>query len=138
MSRRLVWVQYRKLLQTTLIGAVETVFASIADTVLAGHLFGDAALAGVNLVAPAASLVLFFSTLVTAAANGLEKAVVYRTAINPDGTLYPIPSISIPGYKEVLYGANDPTGKDGWQPIPSCAKMEESGYHFFKYVLERE
>ena len=64
----LVWVQYRKLLQTTLIGAVETVFAGIADTVLAGHLFGDDALAGVNLVAPAASLVLFFSTIVTGGA----------------------------------------------------------------------
>ena len=68
MSRRLVWVQYRKLLQTTLIGAVETVFAGIADTVLAGHLFGDDALAGVNLVAPAASFVLFLSTLVTGGA----------------------------------------------------------------------
>ena len=65
MRRRLVWVQYRKLLQTTLIGAVETVFAGIADTVLAGHLFGDAALAGVDLVSPVVSLVLFFSTLVT-------------------------------------------------------------------------
>lgn len=68
MRSRLVWIQYRKLLQTTLIGAVETVFAGIADTVLAGHLFGDDALAGVNLVAPAASLVLFFSTLVTSGA----------------------------------------------------------------------
>ena len=65
MSRRLVWVQYRKLLQTTLLGSVETVFAGIADTVLAGHLFGDAALAGVDLVSPVVSLVLFFSTLVT-------------------------------------------------------------------------
>ena len=64
----LVWVQYRKLLQTTMIGAVETVFASIADTVFAGHLFGDDALAGVNLVAPAASLVLFLTTLVTGGA----------------------------------------------------------------------
>ena len=68
MSRRLVWVQYRKLLQTTLLGAVETVFAGIADTVLAGHLFGDDALAGVNLVAPAASLVLFLAALVTCGA----------------------------------------------------------------------
>ena len=68
MSRRLVWVQYRKLLQTTLIGTIETVLAGIADTVLAGHLFGDDALAGVNLVAPAASLVLFLSTLITCGA----------------------------------------------------------------------
>ena len=72
-----------------------------------------------------------------AAINGLENAVVYRTAINPDRTLSPIPSISIPGYEEVLCGANDPAGKDGWQPIPSCKKMEESGYHFFKYMLKK-
>ena len=72
-----------------------------------------------------------------AAAHGLEKAVVYRTAINPDGTIYPIPSISIPGYEEVLYGANDLTDKDGWELLPSGTKMEESGYHFFKYVLRK-
>ena len=72
----------------------------------------------------------------SSAINGLEKAVVYRTAINPDGTLYPIPSISIPGYEEVLCGANDPTGKDGWEPVPSGTRMEDSGYHFFKYVFK--
>ena len=44
MRRRLVWVQYRKLLQTKLIGAAETVFVGIADTVLAGRLFGDDAI----------------------------------------------------------------------------------------------
>lgn len=73
----------------------------------------------------------------SSAINGLEKAVVYRTVINPDGTLCPIPSISIPGYEEVLYGANDLTDKDGWELLPSGTKMEESGYHFFKYVLRK-
>ena len=73
-----------------------------------------------------------------AAANGLEKAVVYRTAINPDGTLSPIPSISIPGYQEVLCGRKELTDKDGWQQVQPGTKMEESGYHFFKYVLKRD
>ena len=62
---------------------------------------------------------------------------MYRTVINPDGTLCPIPSISISGYAEVLYGANDLTDKDGWELLPSGTKMEESGYHFFKYVLRK-
>ena len=78
MRRGLVCVLYRRLLQTTLIGAVETVFAGVADTVLAGHLFGDDALAGVDLVAPAVSLVLFLSALVTGGAMVSRTIAVGR------------------------------------------------------------
>ena len=57
--------QYRRMLVTTLTSAVVTFVTDVADTVFAGHLFGEEALAGVNLVAPIASLVLFVSSTVT-------------------------------------------------------------------------
>ena len=53
------------MLVTTLTSAVVTFVTDVADTVFAGHLFGEEALAGVNLVAPIASLVLFVSSTVT-------------------------------------------------------------------------
>ena len=65
LPRNFARVQYRRMLVTTLIGAVVTFVTDIADTVFAGHLFGAEALAGVNLVAPVASLVLFASSTVT-------------------------------------------------------------------------
>ena len=70
-------------------------------------------------------------------ASGLQDAVVYQAAIRPDGTLYTIPAISLPGYKAVLYGTNDLSDPSGWRPVDQGRTMEESGYHFFKYVLEK-
>ena len=66
----------------------------------------------------------------------LKNAIVYQTAIKADGSLYTIPSITLPGYKSVLYGTNDLTDPDSWQPVDSDKTMQESGYHFFKFVLE--
>ena len=71
-------------------------------------------------------------------ASGLQDAVVYQAAIRPDGTLYTIPAISLPGYKAVLYGTNDLSDPSGWRPVDQGQTMEESGYHFFKYVLEKQ
>ena len=72
-----------------------------------------------------------------AAQASLANAVVYQTAIRPDGTLYTIPAISLPGYKAVLYGTNDLSDPSGWRRVDQGWTMEESGYHFFKYVLEK-
>ena len=71
------------------------------------------------------------------ALESLKDAIVYQTAIDPDGKPYPIPFIEVLGYKNVLYGTVDLVNPD-WQPVPDGTKMEESGYHFFKYVLEEE
>ena len=49
-----------------------------------------------------------------------------------------IPAISLPGYKAVLYGTNDLSDPSGWRPVDQGQTMEEAGYHFFKYVLEKQ
>ena len=68
--------------------------------------------------------------------KGLESTIHYHTAIRPDGSLYTIPSVSIAGYEEVLYGTVD-LAEPVWKEIPTGTKMEESGYHFFKFVLRK-
>lgn len=67
----------------------------------------------------------------------LKNAIVYQTAIKKDGSLYTIPSITLPGCKSVLYGTNDLGDPDSWQPVDSDKTMEASGYHFFKFVLKK-
>lgn len=67
----------------------------------------------------------------------LKNAIVYQTAIKKDGSLYTIPSITLPGCKAVLYGTNDLGDPNSWQPVDSDKTMEESGYHFFKFVLKK-
>lgn len=71
----------------------------------------------------------------SAVVSSIADAVVYQTAIRPDGSLYTIPSITVPGYVEVLYGTDD-LAKPNWKKVDAGKTMEESGYHFFKYVLE--
>lgn len=61
------------MLTTTTIAAGVAVFVSIADTVLAGHLFGKDALAGVNLIVPINSFVLFLASLIG------SGATIYRS-----------------------------------------------------------
>ena len=78
LPRNFARVQYRRMLVTTLIGAVVTFVTDIADTVFAGHLFGENALAGVNLVVPIASLVLFLSNTVTYGAAICRSIAVGR------------------------------------------------------------
>ena len=85
---------------------------------------------------------------VTAYTNGLgrltiqgsgfiQDAVVYQAAIRPDGTLYTIPAISLPGYKAVLYGTNDLSDPSGWRRVDQGRTMEETGYRFFQIRLEK-
>lgn len=64
---------FHRMLTTTTIAAGVSVFASIADTVLAGHLFGKDALAGVNLIMPINSFVLFVASLIG------SGATIYRS-----------------------------------------------------------
>ena len=68
--------------------------------------------------------------------DSLANAIVYHTAIDAEGKPYVIPFIDIPGYKNVLYGAVDLAEPD-WKEIPTGTRMEESGYHFFKFVLKK-
>ena len=68
----------------------------------------------------------------------IDDAVVYRAAFDSEGKLYTIPSIKLSGYKEVLYGTDDLTDPGSWKPVEAGKTMEESGYHFFKFVLEQE
>ena len=68
--------------------------------------------------------------------KGLESTIHYHTAIRPDGSLYTIPSVKIAGYEEVLYGTVD-LAEPVWKEIPTGTKMEESGYHFFKFALRK-
>lgn len=78
LPRNFARAQYRRMLVTTLIGAVVTFVTDIADTVLAGHLFGGDALAGVNLVMPITSLVLFLANTVTCGAAICRSIAVGR------------------------------------------------------------
>ena len=69
--------------------------------------------------------------------GGLKEAIVYQTAIKEDGTLYTIPTVTIPGCAAVLYGTNDLTDPTSWTPVDPDKTMEASGYHFFKFVLKK-
>lgn len=61
--------QYRRMLISTMTLAVVTFVLSVLDTVFAGHLFGETALAGVNLVMPVGILVLFVGNMIAFGAS---------------------------------------------------------------------
>lgn len=67
MTRNFSRIQVRRMLLTTGIGVVSTMLFVMADTVFAGHLIGDAAIAGVNVLYPLAELVLFAATTLSCA-----------------------------------------------------------------------
>ena len=60
-------IQVRRMLLTTGIGVVSTMLFVMADTVFAGHLLGESAIAGVNVLYPLAELVLFAATTLSCA-----------------------------------------------------------------------
>ena len=68
--------------------------------------------------------------------DSLKNAIVYQTAIDAQGKPYVIPRIDIPGYKNVLYGTVDLV-EPKWEEVPEGTTMQESGYHFFKFVLKK-
>ena len=71
----------------------------------------------------------------------LDGAIVYQTAIRPDGSLYPIPDVTISGYAQFLYGKEELTdsewinlgkvvpGKPMEDYLPPC--------RFFRIVLTK-
>ena len=69
--------------------------------------------------------------------DSLKNAIVYQTAIKEDGSLYTIPAITLPNCESVLYGTNDLSDPNSWQPVDSNKTMQASGYHFFKFVLKK-
>ena len=60
-------MQVRRMLLTTGIGIVSTMLFVMADTIFAGHLLGETAIAGVNVLYPLAELVLFAATVLSCA-----------------------------------------------------------------------
>lgn len=71
--------------------------------------------------------------------SGFSDAIVLQSAIDGEGKVYAIPQLEIPGYKVVLKGTNnlsDPIAS--WATVDPTKPMQETGYHFFKYVLEAD
>ena len=67
MTRNFSRMQVRRMLLTTGIGVISTMLFVMADTVFAGHLLGESAIAGVNVIYPLAELVLFAATTLSCA-----------------------------------------------------------------------
>ena len=75
-----------------------------------------------------------------AALDCLEKAVVYRAAFDSAGRPCVIPSISLPGYAEVLLGKRELTDEKWTElgPVGEKPMTEYGDYRFFKIELKAE
>ena len=67
--------------------------------------------------------------------ESLSESIVFRTAIHADGSLHTVPTVVVPGYAMVLYGTESLENPD-WREIDPDVPMQDSGYHFFKFVLK--
>ncbi|MDO5320506.1 MAG: hypothetical protein Q4G65_17910 [bacterium] len=65
----------------------------------------------------------------------LAESIVFRTAIRADGSLHTVPTVVVPGHAMVLYGTESLENPD-WREIDPIVPMQESDYHFFKFVLK--
>lgn len=76
-----------------------------------------------------------------AALDSLTKgAIVYQTAIKPDGSLYPIPNVTATGYAQFLEGKAglaDTEWTDLGKVDPERTMESYEGYHFFRVVLRK-
>ena len=71
--------------------------------------------------------------------NCLDGAIVYQTAIRPDGSLYMIPSVSIAGYVEMLYGKKElvEANWDALGPVGERPMTDYRDYRFFKVAIKK-
>ena len=70
----------------------------------------------------------------------LDSAISYHTAIRPDGSLYPIPNVTVKGCQQMLEGKKELTDAN-WTGlgavVPGKPMEDYTGYHFFKIVLKK-
>ena len=72
--------------------------------------------------------------------SSLDGAINYHTAVKPDGSLYPIPNVTVTGYQQTLEGkANltDANWTDLGAVVPGKPMSDYTGYHFFRIVLKK-
>ena len=72
--------------------------------------------------------------------SSLDGAINYHTAVNSDGSLYPIPNVTVKGCQQTLEGkANltDANWTDLGAVVPGKPMSDYTGYHFFRIVLKK-
>ena len=72
--------------------------------------------------------------------SSLDGAINYHTAVKPDGSLYPIPNVTVTGYQQTLEGKEnltDANWTDLGPVVPGKAMENYGGYHFFRIVLKK-
>ena len=72
--------------------------------------------------------------------SSLDGAINYHTAVNPDGSLYPIPNVTVAGCQQTLEGKaalTDANWTDLGEVVPGKPMEEYAGYHFFRIVLKK-
>lgn len=72
--------------------------------------------------------------------SSLDGAISYHTAIRPDGSLYPIPNVTVAGCQQTLEGKKELTDAN-WADLgavdPGKPMSDYTGYHFFRIVLKK-
>ena len=66
---------------------------------------------------------------------GLAESIVFRTVIHADGSLHTVPTVVVPGHAMVLFGTETLENPD-WREIDPNVLMQDSGCHFFKFILK--
>ena len=72
--------------------------------------------------------------------SSLDGAISYHTAIKPDGSLYPIPNVTVNGCQQTLEGKaalTDANWADLGAVDPGKPMEDYTGYHFFRIVLKK-
>ena len=72
--------------------------------------------------------------------SSLDGAINYHTAIKPDGSLYPIPNVTVAGCQQTLEGKaalTDANWADLGAVVPGTPMEDYTGYHFFRIVLKK-
>ena len=72
--------------------------------------------------------------------SSLDGAINYHTAVNSDGSLYPIPNVTVAGCQQMLEGKKgltDASWADLGAVVPGKPMSDYTGYHFFRIVLKK-
>ena len=72
--------------------------------------------------------------------SSLDGAISYHTAIKSDGSLYPIPNVTVNGCQQTLEGKaalTDANWTDLGAVDPGKSMEDYTGYHFFRIVLKK-